>query len=162
MPTINLSLSDAVHKGLEADARASNLKASDQAMRIIEDHLAAKGLLEPDVKAEITLSRSLVDRAIEEALAIKEREGFRSSITYDAIQAVSGKPDWLKDYEKLVGDNPFKAGNPRKQTINQNLGYFIKKALGADSLLNANGRPANVKVVPVHHSELHAAHHVSS
>ena len=146
MPNVNVSLSAEVHSALEQDARTANLRASDQAVRIVENHLIARGLLNEDVKAEIALARSLVDRAVEEALRIVEREGFRPSITFDAIQAVCRDASWLQDYSTLIQDDPFKTGSPRKQTINQNLGYFIKKAVGANSVVGPSGRPINTKV----------------
>lgn len=146
MPNLSVPLSTAVFTALEEHASASNLAASDYATRLIEDHLATRGLLDDEVTEEITLARSLVDRAMQEALKIVGAGEFRSSITFDTIQSVTADPEWLGDYAKLIRDDPFKTGSPRKQTINQNLGYFIKKALAAKSVVGPNGRPANVKV----------------
>ena len=50
------------------------------------------------------------------------------------------------DYTTLVRDNPYKSGNPRKQTINQNLGYYIKRALGGKSVTKSDNKAVNVKV----------------
>jgi len=146
MPNLSVPLSPAVLAALEEEASASNLMAADHAARLLEDHLAKQGLLNETVTEEIGLARSLIDRAIREAFRIVEAEGFQESITFDTIQAVSADPDWLRDYTKLVRDDPFKTGIPLKQPINQNLGSFIKKALGATSVEGANNRPKNVKV----------------
>ncbi|RYF21710.1 MAG: hypothetical protein EOO77_05515 [Oxalobacteraceae bacterium] len=146
MPSMPVTLSPAVHAALDIEASASNLRAADYATRLIEDHLAKRGLLDEEVTEEINLARSLVDRAMHEALRIVEADEFRSSITFDTIQSVSADREWLQDYAKLVRDDPFKTGSPLKQTINQNLGYFIKKAVGGKSVVGPNGRPANVKV----------------
>lgn len=146
MPNISIPLSDRIIIALEKEASASSLKAADYATRIIEDHIASRGLLNETETETIELTRSLVDRAIREAIRLVATEGFRQSITFDTIQSVSADEDWLRDYAKLVGDNPFKTGSPAKQSINQNLGSFIKKALGAHSVEGENGRPKNVKV----------------
>lgn len=146
MPNLNVTLSAPVQAVLENQASASNLRASDYATRLIEDRLAELGLLDEETTADISLARSLIDRATEEARRLVDEEGFRSSITFDTIQSVTADPQWLRDYAKLVRDDPFKTGSPLKQTINQNLGYFIKKVLGAKSVEGPNGRPANVKV----------------
>jgi hypothetical protein len=122
------------------------MRVADRAVRIIEDYLIERGLLDKETEEDIHLARSLIDRTVERALHLVDSTGFRPSITFDAIQSVSEDPSWISDYATLVRDDPFKTGTPRKQTINQNLGYFIKKALGARSVLNANGKPANVKV----------------
>lgn len=146
MPTLALSLTDAVLSGLSAEATASGMRVTDCAQRILEDHLIEHGRLGEEDERDIQLSRSLVSRAVDAARMIVETEGFRPSITFDAIQAVSEDPDWLRDYGTLIRDNPFKTGSPRKQTINQNLGYYIKKALGAHSVTLGDKKPKNVKV----------------
>lgn len=146
MPTLTLSLSEAVLSGVEAEAAASGLRATDCAQRILENYLIEHRRLGEEDERDIKLSRSLVSRAVDAARRLVERDGFQPSITYDTIQLVSQDPEWLRDYETLIRDNPFKTGCPRKQTINQNLGYYIKKALGAESVELAPKKPKNVKV----------------
>lgn len=146
MRSISLSLSSPVHAALEANASGAHMRASDRAVRIIEDYLINHGLLDNEAEGDIHLARSLIDRAVERALSLVESGGLCASITFDAIQSVSADPDWLRDYAALVRDDPYKTGSPRKQTINQNLGYFIKKALRARSVMLTNGKPSNIKV----------------
>lgn len=144
---LTLSLTDDVHGALARGALSFGFEPNGFAVRIIEDYLLNKdGLLDAEAKRDILLGRSLVEQAVERALTIVQTEGFRSSITYDTIEAVCQDPAWLADYRTLVRDDPYKTGNPRKQTINQNLGYFIKKALGAKSVANADGKATNAKV----------------
>ncbi|MBK9011116.1 hypothetical protein [Novosphingobium sp.] len=145
--SLTLSFSDEVHTALMLGSEAEGFEPSGYAVRIIEDYLMAKdGLLDHEAKADILLGRSLIEQAVDRALAIVAKTGFSSSITFDTIQAVSQDEAWLADYRKLVRDEPYKTGNPRKQTINQNLGYFIKKAVGAKSVTKADNKAANVKV----------------
>ena len=144
---LTLSLVDEVHAALVRGAEAEGLEPSRFAVLILEDHLLKMdGLLDERAKADILLGRSLIEQAVERALAIVAAEGFRNSITFDTIQAVSQDGSWLADYRALVRDDPYKTGNPRKQTINQNLGYFIKKAVGAKSMTKPDNKAVNVKV----------------
>jgi hypothetical protein len=145
MPNFNVPLSQDVLTIVEHEAQKRKLRSSDFASRLIEDRLKELNLLTDDLAADIDLARSLLDRAIQEAMRIVSEEEFRSSITFDTIQSLSNDADWLGDYAKLVRDDPYKTGNPLKQTINQNLGYYIKKTVGAKSML-ADGKPVNVKV----------------
>lgn len=142
-----VTLSDEMHEALAKSAERSRIDTNIHGARIIEDFLLAQnGLVPETTKRDVLLARSLIERAIDKACTIVETDGFVSSITFDAIQSVSADKTWLDDYRTLVRDDPYKTGNPRKQTINQNLGYFIKKALGARSQTQPSGRPINVKV----------------
>jgi len=144
---ITLGITEDVHSALVASAQKAGLEPNIHAVRIIEDYLLTQeGLVGDVARRDILLSRSLVERAVERAMELVATSGFSSSITFDAIQAVSADRNWLSDYEELVRDNPYKSGNPRKQTINQNLGYFIKKAVGARSRTKTDGKAINVKV----------------
>lgn len=144
---ITLGITDDIHSALVTSAQKAGLEPNIHAVRIIEDYLLSQeGLVSDEAKRDVLLGRSLIARAVERAMAIVAAEGFSSSITFDTIQAVSADPSWLSDYETLVRDNPYKSGNPRKQTINQNLGYFIKKAVGARSQAKPDGKALNVKV----------------
>ncbi|MES2044566.1 MAG: hypothetical protein V4475_11850 [Pseudomonadota bacterium] len=144
---ITLGIADDIHSALIASAQKAGLEPNIHAVRIIEDYLLAQdGLVSDAAKRDVLLGRSLIERAVEQAMALVAAKGFSSSITFDAIQAVSADRDWLSDYEKLVRDNPYKSGNPRKQTINQNLGHFIKKAVGARSQTKPDGKALNLKV----------------
>jgi hypothetical protein len=144
---ITLGITEEIHSALASSAQKAGLELNIHAVRIIEDYLLAqKGLVSDEAKRDVLLGRSLIKRAMERATELVAANGFASSITFDAIQSVSADPSWLSDYATLVRDNPYKSGNPRKQTINQNLGYFIKKAVGARSQTNPGGKALNEKV----------------
>jgi len=138
--TLSSEFADALHKSAETQ----KLDPATHATRIIEDFLME--LVSEDAQLAAALERELIKDAVEKAVEIVQTEGFRSSITFDAIQAVSANVDWIEKYRKLVRDDPYKTGNPLKHSINQNLGYYIKKELGAASITNALGRPENIKV----------------
>ena len=145
MPALNVSLSENVNTAFLASAKQAGLRPADHASRILEDYLIENCLLSREDEQDVRLGRTLIERAVERALSLVKEEGFRPSITFDAIQSISSDPDWLRDYATLIRDDPYKTGSPRKQTINQNLGFYIKKALGAHSV-EANNKPMNVKV----------------
>src|SRR5690348_8440373 len=133
---LSLALANPVYRALQNSAAAAGMDEGIHASRIIEDYLLSQGsLIDEEVRHDILVSRSLIARAVDAALAIRQSGYLDSDITFKAIQAVSADDSWLSDYRSLVRDDPYKTGNPRKQTINQNLGYFIKKAVGGRSLL---------------------------
>jgi hypothetical protein len=143
---LTLSFSNEVHAALLADAKKQGFDVGIYAVRIIENHLLqVPGLLNHDTRTSISLARELIEQAVATAKDLVHQKGFSPSITFDAIQTVSADKQWLQNYADLVGDDPYKTGNPRKQTINQDLGYFIKKSLDARSV-KVNGKPRNVKV----------------
>ena len=142
---IALKLTGERRAAFAQDAENKKLDESTHATRIVEDYMLKSGLLGPEDQRDIPLERRLIEAAADKAEELA-REGFGPSITYDAIEVVSADPKWIADYEVLVRDNPYKHGNPRKQTINQNLGYYIKKRLRAKSVTKPDGKPVNVKV----------------
>ena len=143
---IALKLTPERRAAFAADAAKHKLDESSHATRIIEKYmLGEEGLLGADDKRDIPLEHRLIDQAADKAEDLWAK-GAPASVTYNAIEAVAADPTWIAEYEVLVRDNPYKHGNPRKQTINQNLGYYIKKRLRAKSVTKPDGKPVNVKV----------------
>ena len=103
--------------------------------------MVAAGLIEPEESERHAIMWDLVRRA-----TIKAREiGFRTDLTPVTLEACMNDAKWAADYEKFVGDNPYKHGNPEKQRINQELGAAIAKEAGARGDMT-NGKAKTIKV----------------
>lgn len=142
---ITCTFSDTIKTAIDAAAAQRNLAPKDLIGRLTEDYLAANKFLDATTESDIKLSRELLDEAVAKALHIRETEGFSRDITYKTISQLCEDTHWIEKYTQLVKANPYKHGNREKVTINQNLGYYIKRALGAQSEMK-NGRPVNEKV----------------
>lgn len=131
---ISLRLDAAIYTALEKEALAERREVPEHIHRLLAKYVIDQQLLDAKKAAEYQLMWSLVERAVELARKIYRDGGFASDITYRTIQACMADEQWAQDYEKYVGDNPYKHGNPRKTPINQEIGYQIRKSIGASLL----------------------------
>lgn len=144
---IPVSVNEPVHAAISDLAAQHKRSVPEQAQYILEDYLIQHGHLHQKDERDIALMRSLVDQVVDAAHAIVAESGFTSSITKDAIARCIDDPQWLSDYREFVRDDPFKTGVARKQSINANFGYRIKRTLGAESVMASVKRAANEKVL---------------
>jgi hypothetical protein len=143
---ISLSILSPVYEALELEARDQTLDVVDLAERILEEHALAGSFMNADDKGDVRMYRSLIQRVINAASSLVEKDGFCDSITADTVAFCMTNAEWRADYSKYIGGDAYKNGNPKKQNINPSFGYWIKKTLGAKSKMK-NGKPENRKVL---------------
>ena len=142
-----VSLQGGLHSGLATWARAEGMTLND----LIRDQLtqAAEnaGFL-PQTEIEMMkLYRELSVQVADAAEEIVSEMGIcPPDITAKAIHRCQNDPAWLAGYATCVQGDPFAPSNEYKRNLNPNLGYRVKKRLGASNCLNANGKDQIVKV----------------
>jgi len=138
---ISVSLSNTIADGLAGLALERGRSPGAQAAEIIESYLMENKVLPDEVIDELTLLRNLRDSAILKMRSLPDSP----DITIQTIRACERDPEWMADYEKYVGADPFLHGNPRKANINQTIGSRIKSELSASDLLDENNKPKREK-----------------
>jgi len=86
------------------------------------------------------LRQRLVAQVAEVAQELCRAQGFDPAITLHAIRACKENPEWLADYVRFVGGDPYGSGNRLKQQINQEFGRAIKAATQTDIQKDKHGR----------------------
>jgi hypothetical protein len=146
-PPFSLTLAATVRAALEIEAKDKPCSLTDLCQLILERHVLAAGYLDDADANALRVMRELVSAAVEAAQRIRDDEGLIPDITDRAIRDCIADRDWLAKYAAFVQDDPFKSGVPGKRDINQNIGYWIKRSLGAKTIIDNKGKPANVKVL---------------
>jgi hypothetical protein len=148
----SLSLPHAVYSALEKEAKKAKpaevkkLDAQEYMRWLLVQH-ALKGVdLDEKEKVSLKLYWAISDAAAEKALEISNSNGFSPDMTLLVVKACEADPDWMEKYRRYVGGNEFSTDNPRKTSLNQNIGYYVKRAIGAEVDQDSEGRRVVVKV----------------
>jgi hypothetical protein len=131
----------AIEKHLEQGREISEVLTE-----IILQHALAQGWVDPALGEEFGLKKQLVAEAVETALALlRDQTVCPPDIINRAFDVCRAKKPWLTDYEKFVGDNPYRNGNPRKRLINREIGLRIRQGIGGE-VDKIDGIPIKVPV----------------
>lgn len=138
----------AVADGLENDPKREGASHSEHITSIVMNYLEKAGLLPEPIMRERKLLRELRDEAIEKMWDIEREGGLDSAITLKTFHACALDDAWLAKYKEYIQDDQaYRTGNPRKTNANQTIGSRIKSVLGADDLLDENGRPLRARAL---------------
>lgn len=143
---LSIRLDRPVYDAIAKEAKAADRTITEVVQSVLAEHACDVGSLDPKVIDDYRLMWGLIDEAVKKAHHIVQSQGLSSDITYKAIRACEADESWIKRYEKYVRDNPFKHGNPRKGTINKELGFRIVAGLGAFAAKKPDGKPVKVPV----------------
>lgn len=143
---LSISLNTSVSTALGTIAAKRRMDINELIQRVLTDFSWSERALDQKNYKELKMTRELVDQAVQTALDICARDGFRSDITHEAIKVCKEDPTWVGSYRKLTGDDIYRTGNPRKGPINRQIGFRIRLATAARPRLGPNGKPENVKV----------------
>jgi len=108
---------------------------------LIVAHVINADLIDPTIGKEFDLKVSLLTRVHETARNIFRAQGFSPDFTEKVVRASEADPQWLDDYAAVVGDDPYKTGNPRKHKINRAIGACVREAIGGVVATSPNGKP---------------------
>ena len=142
----SLSLPGSVYQALAQEAAQECRETQDFMRWLLIEHALQSGFVSEGEKEMLELYRNLSNRAADVARDLESREGFSPDITLRTFKACSQDPDWFAGYKRYVGGDAFASGNTRKASLNQNIGYRIKQAVGAELDLGPNGKKITVKV----------------
>lgn len=143
----SLSLPKSVYESLEAEAATKSRDEQDFMRWILIEHAIQSGFLNKKEQDILSLYRDICDRVANKAIELNDTEGFSPDVTLRAIRECQSDSQWLADYRRYIeDDNEFAEKNPRKASLNQNIGYRVKRALEAELDLGAKGKKIVVKV----------------
>ena len=123
-------------RSLSADAGIDPSAFMQRALeRAVYDHLP------PERQREIDNTTALYEVA--QALAREIRDASRADehLTLTVFRAMMADPKIRALYEDVIGADAYADGVPGKMPLNMYLGWHIKSAVGADSLLDEAGAP---------------------
>lgn len=143
MKTIKLSLSLQIDVfiAIEREAETVSMNPTELIREILTDHTLQQHHLPMDKKDWLRTYRRLSAEVANHARAIVDAQGFSEDITAKAVAAAQNDPVWLADYERVIDGDFDGRDNEAKTSLNQNIGYRVRQALGAEVIKSAAGRP---------------------
>lgn len=90
--------------------------------------------------------RELIEQVVNAAKAQCRRGEFCSDLIFQAIQNCEADPNWVKKYEEYIGGDRYSTQSLLKHHINRQMGRAVKKCVGAEVKLHANGDRVRVPV----------------
>lgn len=145
--TVSIPLTPVIRSALMREAKEEQRELTEHIQRVLAEHVIKEKLLEKEEVDRLQLTWRLVDRAVEKAKEICRQGGFSSDITLDAIKACMKEEEWVAGYRRVVQDDIYKNGNPRKGPINREMGFRIRAGIGGRIVKGANGKAAVTKVL---------------
>jgi hypothetical protein len=143
---LSIRLDPRIYAAVQKEALAEGQELGEYIQRFFLDHAIHLNLLDKASSTELQMKQRLVDRAKETARRICREGGFGPDITDKTIRVCMADKQWAADYEFFVRDNPYKNGNPRKGSINKEIGFRIREAIGGIVVKASDGKPAKVQV----------------
>jgi hypothetical protein len=143
---LSLRLDARIYAAIQKEAADEGQELGEHIQQIFLDYAIHQNLLDEASSKDLQMRQSLVDRAKETARRICREGGFGPHITGETFKKCMDDKQWAADYEFFVGDNPYKNGNPRKGSINKEIGFRIREAIGGKVVKASDGKPAKVQV----------------
>lgn len=145
---ITLRLDGSISKVIERLATEAGFETSAYVLRLARLHAAQSGLMSEEESERILVTDSLLLRAVAKARELDRAGEFDAHFTLKVLKALFADTAFMADYERAIGGDAMARGNPLKASLNMNLGWHIKSAVGADPA-KESPRRAQVRGLPI-------------
>lgn len=137
----SLSLPGYIVTPLTAEADDRGLSLTELIRDILADHVTGRPYMPQEDKDWLRLYRGLSDDVARHAQDIVTEIGFVEDITARAVKRAQQDQTWLDGYKTCIRSGDiFGKDNPLKTSINQNIGYRVRLAVGGEVIKNPKGR----------------------
>jgi hypothetical protein len=143
---VTFSVEPEVRRMIMAEARKAGLDQGHFLQRAIETYLLDTA--EPgDALAErLRAKRAVIEKTVALAKQLDAEGGFDEHFILTVMKTATSDADFAAQYALAVGGAGEDAPERAKIPLNQQLGRMIKRAIGAKSKMNENGRVARAQV----------------
>ena len=142
---LSIRLDSKIYAAIRKEALAQGREVGEHIQSLLVSHAVEK-LLDPAEGAKYALRESLIASAIETTLRLRHDSGMSCDISNQTFESCRADDRWLTDYAIYVEGDPYAPGNPRKNSLNKEIGFRIRKALDAEVDRDGNGKPITVEV----------------
>ena len=139
---ITFILETEVRKFMTAQARAAGMDIAPFLQKVVENHVMASAPEGDPLAERLRAKRAVLDYAVDLARKTDEEGGFDEHFIGNVMKQASQDESFKSLYDQAVGaneDNPKRAARARAP-LNQQLGRLIKRAAGAKSKRDENGK----------------------
>lgn len=140
--TITMILETPVRQFVAAQAKAAGMDIAPFLMKIVENHVVETAPDGDPLAARLAAKRAVLGRAVDYARELDEAGGFDDHFILNVLKKAAADPQFVADYNAaLDGEGKDdKALARAKAPIHQQMGRLIKRAAGAKSKRDENGK----------------------
>lgn len=140
--TIAMILEAPVRQFVTAQAKAAGMDIAPFLVKVVENHVVETAPDGDPLAARLAAKRAVLGRAVDYARELDEAGGFDEHFILNVMKRAAADPAFQADYEAaLDGEGKDdKALARAKAPINQQMGRLIKRAAGAKSKRDENGK----------------------
>jgi hypothetical protein len=144
---VSVSLPGWLHHAVQKAVAADNSEISPIVHHALVPYLKDRGFLLQAEAERFDLFWRLVNHVALKAKEIAHDGQFPETITLDAIHTAMKDEWWVTGYRTYIGADIYRTGVAEKGPINREIGFRVKKALGARVKKDANGKVMTTKVL---------------
>lgn len=143
---LSLSFSSDVIGALTKEAASKNMEVTQLAKDIVDAHAQASDFMSDVARTDLGLYRALSRDAALKAIELSTTGDFDPRIIDTTCRTLEADDHWLTRYKTYIQSQDISVkGNARKASLNQNLGYAIRIAVGARVKKGAAGKRVTAK-----------------
>ena len=143
---ISVRLSQEVHDALAAQAARKGFEPGDHIRRLLEKRAAKSGHMTNPEAERIRLHWEVVERFQSLARALDAEGAFDADFTLTVFRRAVADKSLRAVYERAIGGDAYAVGLPGKSPLNMYLGAYVKNAVGAHPLIDADGSAQRAQV----------------
>ncbi|NNK15324.1 MAG: hypothetical protein HKP51_00300 [Sulfitobacter sp.] len=147
--TVTFTLEPAVHRFMEAQAKAAEMNLTHYMQKLVETHVIDAAPKNDPLAMRLAGKRHVINHALKTATQLDAAGKFDEHFILTVIKEAEKDGEFAKQYAAALGGKDAegtKAGERQRVSLNQQVGRVIKKAVGARSKRNENGKIARAQV----------------
>ncbi len=140
--SVTMILEAEVRQFVTAQAKAAGMDIAPFLMKVVENHVVETAPDGDPLARRLAAKRAVLGRVVDYARELDEAGGFDDHFILNVMRKAAGDPQFNADYEAALNaeGKDDKALARAKAPINQQMGRLIKRAAGAKSKRDENGK----------------------
>ena len=140
--TVTMILETEVRQFVAQQAKAVGMDIAPFLIKVVEDHVVDTAPDGDPLAARLAAKRAVLGRAVDFARELDEAGGFDDHFILNVMKKAAADPQFVADYNAALNaeGKDDKAVARAKAPIHQQLGRLIKRAAGAKSKRDENGK----------------------
>jgi len=147
--TVSFTMEAPVSKFMAAKAKDAGMNLNHYMQMLVETHVIAEAPESDPLAQRLSAKRFVINHAVDLATQMDAQGEFDDHFILNVVQKASVNEVFAAQYELALGGKEAEGTRPAERariSLNQQIGRLIKKAVGARSKRNDNGKIARAQV----------------
>ncbi len=146
---VTFTLEIPVRRYIDAQAKAAGMNMTHYMQKLIEDHVIGTAAANDPLALRLAAKRHVIAYAVALATDMDASGKFDEHFILTVVKAASEDAEFAAQYALAIGTQSAaapRAADRAKVSLNQQIGRLVKKAVGARSKRNGNGKIIRAQV----------------